>query len=161
LILCHCGTRFGPPQGLRIGDVLNVAGRSWALIRTQAGYDGAAHEFRPHSGPPKPPLPRGRQQKQRLNAAALMAEVMSSVDAALAVPEFMLSTPAELRSAWALIDTAEAKCQQLKGALAGEVRSNPSLRDHFDLLSNAMRQVDYQQRDALTFRKHYLGEINL
>lgn len=159
LILCHVGTRFGPPQGLRVGDVLQIDGRSWALIRTQAGYDGGAHEFRPHSGPPRPPLPRANKRRQHANARALMADAMASVDAALAVPEFALSTPDELRAAWGLIESAAAKCHQLKGSIAGLVRLNPSLRDQLGLLNEAIKQIDYQQRDAHHFKAHYLGEV--
>jgi len=159
LILCHCGTRFGPPQGLRVGDVLPVGGSSWALIRVQAGYDGAAFEFRPHSGPPRPPLPRARQRRQQLNARALMADAMASVDRALAVPEFVHSTPDELRTAWHLIDAAAAQCSALKAGLLHSARQNPLLREHLNLLNEAIRQIDYQQRDANTFKAHYLGEI--
>gem|GEM_PF-6964121 len=50
LILCHPGTRFGPPQHLRPGDVIDINGAPWALIRSDAGFDGAAHEFRPDRG---------------------------------------------------------------------------------------------------------------
>jgi len=88
-----------------------------------------------------------------------MADAMASVDAALAVPEFALSTPDELRAAWGLIESAAAKCQRLKGGIASVARTNPSLRDQLGLLNEAIRQLAYQQRDAHHFKAHYLGEV--
>lgn len=88
-----------------------------------------------------------------------MADAMSSTDKALAVPEFVHSTPDELRTAWRLIDVAAAQCSALKAGLLYSARQNPLLREHLNLLSEAIRQIDYQQRDAITFKAHYLGEI--
>lgn len=159
LILCHCGTRFGPPQGLRVGDVLQVDGRSWALIRTQAGYDGAAHEFRPHSGPPRPRLSRARQRRQQLNIRALMADAMAAADRALAVPEFIHSTPDELQAAWALIDVAVNQTATLQVALKSLDGRSPELREYRALLQEARKLLAYQHRDAINFRTYYLGEV--
>lgn len=88
-----------------------------------------------------------------------MSDAMASVDAALAVPEFALSTPDELRAAWGLIDSAAAKCHQLKSGMVSVARANPSLRNQLGLLNEAIRQIDYQQRDARHFKAHYLGEV--
>lgn len=159
LILCHCGTRFGPPQDLRIGDVLQIEGRSWALIRTRAGYDGAAHEFRPNSGAPRRALPKARQIGQRSLATSTLRKVLLDVDAALAAPEFIHQLPDELRTTWALIDAAAANCTAFKPTLAEAARHNPTLREHLDLLADAAKQLRCQQQDANYFRSHFLGEI--
>lgn len=89
-----------------------------------------------------------------------MADAMSSVDAALSVPTFVDSTPDELRKTWALIETAVFQTSALYKALK-EIGSHGSeLRQFLDLLREASKQLSYQQRDALNFRTHYLGEIH-
>ena len=85
---------------------------------------------------------------------------MASVDAALSVPEFLVSTPDELQNSWLSIDLALEKTSALLPVLRNVVVANPQLRDHLKLLQHACKQVDYQKRDATFFRKHYLGELN-
>lgn len=154
LILCHQGTRFGPPQHLRPGDVVSVNGKPWALIRTDAGFDGAAHEFRPDRGARPTSQPRRLRRKHQRRASRLLHEVMRDIDAALAVPEFIHSTPDELEVSFRLIDTAAAKASALLPSLQGH-----SLREQVLLLKEAVKQLNHQQRDANHFRNHYLGEV--
>jgi len=154
LILCHQGTRFAPPQHLRPGDVVSVNGKPWALIRTNAGFDGAAHEFRPDRGTRPTSQPRRLRRRNQRQASRLLHEVMRDIDAALAVPEFIHSTPDELDVSLRLIDTAAAKASALLPALEGH-----SLREQMLLLKEAVKQLNHQQRDANHFRHHYLGEV--
>ena len=58
VVLCHSGKRFAPPKHLRVGDVITLQGRPWALVATGKGYDGAAHVFKPHN-------PRNKQKLDR------------------------------------------------------------------------------------------------
>ena len=48
IVLCHVGVSSGPPPHLRIGDTVDFAGITWALIATGKGHSGNSHEFRPH-----------------------------------------------------------------------------------------------------------------
>ena len=71
VILCHSGESGGPNPALRIGEVVNIEGRSWALVKTGAGHSGSAHVFKPHQ--PKRQKPQkttrtGRQQEQQAKA---------------------------------------------------------------------------------------------
>ena len=152
LILCHQGTRFGPPQHLRPGDVIDVNGSRWALIRTDAGFDGAAHEFRPDRGGREKGVPRGRRRQQR-QAGRLLHEVLRDIDAALSVPEFMQSPPDELRESFRLIEVAAGKAEALLPALRGRLQP-----PQISLLAEAISELTYQRRDADHFRHHYLGE---
>ena len=61
VVLCHSGKRFAPPTHLRVGDVITLQGRPWALVATGKGYDGAAHVFKPHR-PQSGHQPRHHQQ---------------------------------------------------------------------------------------------------
>ena len=152
LILCHSGTRFHPPQHLRPGDVIDINGVRWALIRTDAGFDGAAHEFRPDRVAPEKGVPRGRRRQQR-QAGRLLHEVLRDVDAALNVPEFMRSIPDELRDSFRLIEVAAGKAEALLPALRGRLQP-----PQISLLAEAIRDLTYQRLDAEHFRHHYLGE---
>ena len=154
LILCHQGTRFGPPQHLRPGDVIDINGVRWALIRSDSGFDGAAHEFRPDRGDLRWKVPRRQRRKQKRQANRLLHEVIRDIDAALEVPEFMQSPPDELRASFDLIDTASSKAEALLSAMHGHTH-----REQFLLLKEAMRQLSYQKQDADHFRDHYLGEV--
>lgn len=159
VVYCFCGDDHHPPLHMRLGETLQISGVSWALVSTQGGFGGNSFVFRPHSGPPRPQLPRARQQRQHQGVQALMAQAMASVDAALAVPELVLSTPDELRAAWALIDTAVEQTSALQAALKLLSGQNPELRRYRDLLQEAGKELAYQRQDALNFRTHYLGEV--
>lgn len=152
LILCHQGTRFGPPQHLRPGDVIDVNGSRWALIRTDAGFDGAAHEFRPDRATREKGSFRGRRKQQR-QARRLLHEVLRDIDAALSVPEFMQSPPDELRESFRLIEVAAVKAEALLPAVRGRLQP-----PQISLLAEAIKELTYQRRDADHFRHHYLGE---
>ena len=84
---------------------------------------------------------------------------MADVDAAWGVPEFMHSTPAELRHSYQLIAIASEKATALQSALKTASRQSPELRRQLALLDEAIKQIRYQERDAKHFRPHYLGEI--
>lgn len=144
------------------GETLQVAGEAWALVATNGGHSGNSFVFRPHrqhSEPPRPARPKRVKAKQRSAAASLMQEAMADVDAALAVPELMQSTPAELRHSYQLIAVASEKATALQSALRTASRQSPELRAQLMLLEEAIKQLRYQELDTNHFRTHYLGEI--
>ena len=162
VIYCFCGDTCHPPLQMQPGETLQVAGEAWALVATDGGHSDNSFVFRPHrqhSGPPRPAQPRRIQRKQQSATASLMQEVMADVDAALAVPEFMHSTPAELRHGYQLIAIASEKATALQSALKTASRQSPELRRQLALLDEAIKQIRYQERDAKHFQTHYLGEI--
>lgn len=88
-----------------------------------------------------------------------MQEVMADVDAALGVPEFMHSTPAELRHGYQLIAIASEKATALQSALKVAFRQSPELGKELGLVNEAIKELAYQQEDLNHFRTHYLGEV--
>lgn len=54
VIYCHKGSTNGPPEHLKIGDVIQADGLDWYLAAVNAGFDKSAHCFKPHK-----PLERG------------------------------------------------------------------------------------------------------
>ena len=47
-IWCHQGSHNGPDPELRVGDVIDIDGKPWALLSRDAGFAGSAALFRPH-----------------------------------------------------------------------------------------------------------------
>lgn len=157
VIYCFCGDDHHPPFSMRIGETLQVNGREWALVSTDGGYSGNSFVFRPHQGSPRKPLPKARQQKRNRAALELMQEVMAAVDAALAIPDFYGSKPDELRHSYQLIADGLEKATALRQSLRA-MRSQADLKQQIALLDEAIKQVQYQQHDAVLFRTYCLGE---
>jgi len=167
-ILCHQGSSQGPPAGLKTGEVITVEGRSWALIKRDGGFDGAAAVFKPH----KPKRRRGRPStKQRpkapkpaidpvlLATQKAMAGVMENVERALAVPEFVHSKPDELRRDFELIDLAFLQVTEFKETVRKLASQYAQVREHLGALDTALKQLHWQRKDALNFRQIHLGEL--
>ena len=165
MIFCHQGTTNGPPEGLRIGDVINVEGNPWALVGVDSGFASAAYQFRPQRErellkvnlklPPRRSVPLNTE---------LVQEAFDAMRAAMDTPEFTHSDPDELRRSFALIERAWELSNALVMHLNRCHRHEPDperkvrLAKQIDIAIQATKQVLYQRRDALHFCRHYLGE---
>ena len=61
MIFCHQGSHQGPDPSLRIGDVIDIDGKQWALVARDSGFAGKAAQLRPHRerrDEPKRHIPR-------------------------------------------------------------------------------------------------------
>ena len=165
VIFCHQGTSFTPPEDLKVGDVIDVQGTPWALVRIGSGFAATAYQFRPHRDrrvpahlgkvPPRKPIQLKRE---------LAEETFEAMKAALEVPEFMHSTPDELRESFRLIEHAWDLSKTLVLHLQHCHRREPNperkarLAKQIELVSKAKTQLRYQRRDAQHFCTQYLGE---
>jgi hypothetical protein len=165
MVLCHQGSTNGPPEHLKVGDVIDVQGKPWALVRIGSGFAAVAYQFRPHRDPTFHAM--GGNIPPRFSIALnykLAQETFDAIKAALDVPEFMNSTPRELRYSFLLIEHAWNKTKSLIAHLQRcyKNETNPDrmarLAKQLDLVSKAMKQVSYQRKDAQHFCRHYLGE---
>lgn len=150
LILCHQGTRFGPPQNLRAGDVVQINGAPWALIRTDAGFDGAAHEFRPDRGhiqKPSPPVRRVQQLAMRRRLLRFIADYRE----AMRCPEFELLTTREADHYLALIIRTAEQGEQLKPMLASTASQESTWRKYVIAIASKCKTLRHQHRDAVWF----------
>ena len=163
LILCHQGSSHSSPANLRIGDVVIRQGREWALVKTNAGFDGAAFVFKPHR-----PLKKRKlySSSHRVNAAAkkrhlinaqkkLIDEFIKLAQSALDVLEFQTAPPDELKESFELIEKAYWQGQEIKKLMTGFC---PELKERISLVREANKQLKYQYKDQLQFQKNYLGE---
>ncbi len=162
LILCHHGSRFSPPQQLRIGDVVSINGTEWALTRTGVGYDGAAYQFQPHH--PKPSQETRRQASRRhgrrslkLIARAELLQFLAVYREAMRCPEFILCTPDELKQYFSAIDRASQQGPRLLARLSALARSDQSWRRYAKAVQLKLKTLGYEQADSKHFRRNYLG----
>ena len=166
VILCHAGESCGPDQALRIGEVVNIEGHSWALVKTGAGHSGSAHVFKPHQ-PKRKKAPRatrtGPQQEQQAKAevaSIAMERFFDEFDLAWNVMDFHSLSPKELKECIDAIETAHQTGQELSGLIQSIWRENHDLRIlHRDRFNACIRNLGYQVEDLRHFRNHYLGEI--
>ncbi|QNI44586.1 hypothetical protein SynRCC2555_00798 [Synechococcus sp. WH 8101] len=164
LILCHLGSRFSPPEHLRIGDVVSINGTDWALTRTGVGYDGAAHQFQLHR--PKPtkrgsgPSRRIRRRRSlKLIARSDLLQFLAVYREAMRCPEFIHCTPDELKHYFRAIDTASQQGPQLLVKLNSLASSDQSWRRYAKAVQLKLKTLGYQQADANLFRRNCLGEV--
>ena len=165
MVLCHQGSTNGPPDHLKVGDVIDVQGKPWALVRIGSGFAAVAYQFRPHRDREFPStggkIPRHRPVPLNFELAQ---QTFDAIKAALDVPEFTDSTTEELRHSYALIEHAWNKSKALIAHLHRCHNNEPNperrarLSKQLDLVRKAKKQVRYQRRDALHFCRHYLGE---
>ncbi len=64
LISCWHGSRFHPPAGLRLRDVLTVEGRDWAVVNLSGGFGSNSLILAPHQ-------PRSRSNPGRRRTISL------------------------------------------------------------------------------------------
>ena len=165
VVFCHQGTSFTPPEGLKVGDVIDVQGSPWALVRIGSGFAASAFQFHPHREQVRPPrgLPIPPRKSKPINTA-LVEETLDAIRAALEVPTFMDSPPDELRHSFQLIENGWLLVNQLLRHLKRISRDEPDserkarLQQQIEAVEYAQKQMGYQRRDAKHFCRHYLGE---
>ena len=162
LILCHQGSTHGPPANLRIGDVVIRQGREWALVKTNAGFDGAAFVFKPHR-----PLKKRKlySSSHRVNAAIKKRHLINAQkkliegfikisQAALDVLDFENAPPDELKESFALIEKAYFQGKEIREIIG----FCPELKNWISLINDANKQLNYQYKDQLSFRLNHFGK---
>ncbi len=166
VILCHAGESCGPDQALRIGDVVNIDGGTWALVKTGAGHSGAAHVFKPHevkrNQPPKGSRPAQQQEHQAKAAIAAVAieRFFAEFNRAWNVMDFHNLSPEELKEGIEGIETGHQTARELSASIQSIWNEHHDLRDlHRDHFNACIRNLRSQVDDLRHFRCHFLGEI--
>lgn len=162
IIACHQGDRFGPPSGLRLGDVLEIQGRRWAVCSLSGGFAKAAVIFRPHTDR-REFTPRQRRQRMREQAVLepvllrLFDRCREQFQTCLGMPELVFLKADEIL---AELDHARATFRNLT-ALRQEMvkarRESPGLARYVKALDRWLKLTRYQLRDVEVFMRIHLG----
>lgn len=162
LISCYRGERFHPPAGLKLGQVLNIEGRRWAVVALDGGFAGNSVILRPHVDR-LDFKPIQRQQRQRQVAVLapvlrdLFAKVRSYVHASLAVLDLEHSTAEQFRRDQQLLVATRRHLQEMREPLVLASREDPSLGRLIKAVDLWLRLVTYQAADFESFDRWMLG----
>ena len=165
-IWCHQGSHNGPDPELRIGDVIDIDGKPWALVSLDAGFAGSAALFRPHrerSDAPRRHIPRTptellSQQTKRHQWASVLDQFHNAFQRAWDVPDFYTASPDELSAAFAVIDDAQAKAAAIRPHLDTIWREHKDLEQLHRLRTETeLKVIDHAADDARDFQRNELG----
>ncbi len=162
LISCFRGERFSPPAGLRVGQVVTLEARRWAVLNLTGGFAGSSVILRPHVDRADF-MPAARRRQKRETAAVapvlrdLFARVRCYVRAALALGEFHQATAEDLRRDQELLAATIRHLQELRGPLVLARREDPAMARRVAAVDHWLRLVTYQARDLAAFNSSALG----
>jgi hypothetical protein len=162
LLSCYWGERFAPPAGLKLGQVLDIEGRRWAVVNLTGGFAGNSLILRPHVDRHdfKPAQRLQRQREAAVLAPALrevFGKVRHYVHASLAVPELQHATAEELCRNQQLLDTTRRHLRELRVPLVLARREDPSLARMVSAVDHWLRLVSFQAADLEVFNRLMLG----
>jgi hypothetical protein len=162
LIACYRGERFGPPAGLKLGQVLDLESRRWAVVALAGGFAGNRLILRPHVDRLdfKPAQRKQRQREVAVLAPVLrdlFAKVRAYVHAALAVLDLEHATAEQFRRDQQLLIATRRHLQELRQPLVIARREDPSLGRLIKAIDLWLREVTYQARDFEAFDRWSLG----
>ena len=162
LLSCYWGERFAPPAGLKLGQVLDIEGRHWAVMNLSGGFAGNSLILRPHVDQHdfKPAQRQQRQREAAVLAPALrevFGKVRAYVHASLAVLELEQATADELRRDQQLLAATRRHLQELRAPLVLARREDPSLARMVSAVDHWLRLVSFQAADMESFNRWMLG----
>lgn len=162
LIACHAGDRFGPPAGLRLGDVLNVQGAPWAVVGLNGGFSGQAVLFRPHVDRHSF-SPQQQRREARVQAAlvptleALFAWCRRCVQLCLAMPPLEGCTLKQIQAEISHARSTLENLVDLRGPLVRARREAPGLSRFVGAVDHWIRLITHQAQDLERFLRCELG----
>ncbi|WP_216919723.1 hypothetical protein [Synechococcus sp. CCAP 1479/9] len=162
LLSCYWGERFTPPAGLKLGQVLDIEGRRWAVVNLSGGFSDNSLILRPHVDRVdfKPAQRLQRRREVAVLAPALrdvFARVRAYVHATLALPDPHQATAEDVRLGRELLEATRRHLQDLRDPLAEARRDDPSLGRLMAAVEQWQRLVDYQAADLEIFHRWVLG----
>jgi hypothetical protein len=168
VVFCHQGVSSGPPAHLRIGQTIQFANVTWALVGIGKGHSGNSHEFRPHRDNPqfrsthRPPSAQDLQMVQARRSLAIHAidRFFEKFQQVWNITDFHSLQPSELHQAFDLIYATEQEGLALARSIQTVWRENHDLRDrHKARFDSYIRNLKFQREDVDHFRQFYLGEV--
>ena len=166
VIFCHAGSNHGPDPSLKIGDTVFIDGKPWALVKTGAGYSGAAHVFKPHQDRDWK-ADKGVNRREILDNRAKRSLAALSIERffnaclnSWQIKDFHSLNAYQLQQAIETIEGAHEMGIELSRSVQTIWRQHHDLRDlHKDRFNAYIKQIKTERDDLNHFRKHYLGEV--
>ena len=162
LLSCYWGERFHPPADLKLGQILEIEGRRWAVVNLSGGFAGNSAILKPHVDRLdfKPTLRRHRQHQTAVLAPVLrdlFGKVRAYVHASLAVLELEHATAEEILRDQQVVAHTLRHLQELREALVEARRDDPSFEQLVVAVAHWQRLVAYQAADLEVFDRCMLG----
>ena len=162
LLSCYWGQRFHPPADLKLGQILEIEGRRWAVVNLSGGFAGNSAILKPHVDRLdfKPNQLRQRQQQSAVLAPALrdlFGRVRAYVHASLAVRELEHGTAEEIRRDQQVVSDTLRHLRELREPLVLARRDDPSFSRLVAAVEHWERLVAYQAADLEVFNRCMLG----
>lgn len=155
-VLCHWGSDLHPPEGMHVGDTVEINGVVWALTRTDCGHAGSSSMFVIHQE--RGIAPTNQQARLRKVAMEMAAVDVFERDAELAdqahrlivsLPVFNSLPPDRLRQAIALCRDGDVLLKSLVGRAHRLRRYSPDIAPVAERMKDALKEISYQQKDLL------------
>ena len=162
LLSCYWGERFHPPADLKLGQILDIEGRRWAVVNLSGGFAGNSAILRPHVDRLdfKPAQRRHRQHQTAVLTPVLrdlFGKVRAYVHASLGVQELEHATAEEIRRDQQLLADTLRYLQELREPLVQASRDDPSFSRLVAAVEHWKRLVAYQAADLEVFNRCMLG----
>jgi len=152
-IWCHQGQHHGPDPSLRIGDVIDIDGKPWALISREAGYANAAALFKPHRerrDAPRHHIPRRQIVASHISERGSLQHALDRFEAnarqVLALPPLEEMLDCDIKDAQQLAQTTVKDAERLIDRVTKAKRLDNTLEPVLQLLKDLQFDLTYQSQ---------------
>lgn len=155
VIFCHVGSKFSPPDHLQIGDLIDLNGEQWALVKTGGGYDNSAHIFKPHqqrySRPDRQIDLQQRRALQHINDVydirPRLVEYEHLANKVLAIPPLEQMLDSDVKHARDDAERAHTAALSLISMLTRLIRHDATYTPVLEELNKTQRKLRFQLDD--------------
>lgn len=161
-ILCFYGDSFHPPDSFREGNVLNIAGINWKLLKTNSGFANSSYLFvKTEEGENLSPLRQRRMKRAEIinkvewrQEFNLIRKLLHQSFAAAAIEDLSVHQLNDVKN-----NTLSAfdKCEKLLTLLTIKRRHARLKKYTIIALRIWRKQLGYQLRDLINFESCQLG----
>ena len=166
-IFCYYGNSFHPPSSLRIGDRIDVFGKSWKLVKLNGGFSGGSYIFavaNENETFRRQTREEREQYRKQIDFVAhkskkLLSDLRAKVHQCLALKDFQTMNLDEIRKANLLLQLTVDDCDAaLKFVLRNQrmIANSQKLRRAYLIWQKSMR---YQKKSLDLFVAENLGIV--
>ena len=166
-IFCYYGNSFHPPSSLRIGDRVDVFGKSWKLVKLNGGFSGGSYIFA-IANENEPFRRQTREEREQYRkqidfvahkSKKLLFELRKKVQQCYALKDYSTMNMDEIRETAVLLQSTVNDCDAaLKFVLRNNrmISNSQKLRKAYLIWQKSMR---YQKKSFDLFVAENLGIV--